>query len=939
MNKPTSPKRVAKQGGPKAMNPPLDPALLNNDSSDSYVGTYAEAGLLEVQAGVARGWIKFSSKHASEAEVQLHCAGKKIGAGLATTNDAKNRPVDLPENALMFSIKLSEASASVSGSPITISTSDEALLVRQEIFLFPVVHQDLIRITGLADNVLRFEIQKTSNPNDELKLALFVDGLAAGAFTITLPNVGRTNLTLNVPKKYWDGALHDFLIQPINENFQTSSFAGTTQAISTPWVHLKDNWLDANMSDTVVPSDVVSYTKSLLKNYSEASFTDDILSSRHRAFEVLIGQRSIRSLRQNPIVFPITSQPKVSIVIPVFNQFDMTVRCLCSLMAVYSELSFEVIIGDDCSSDDTKHIEKYFKNIKLSKTKSNQGFVGNCNQAAEQAAGEFIIFLNNDTEVKPGFIDELISPFLNLENVGMTGAKLLNADGSLQEAGGLIWKTGQPWNVGRGENPYFPSWCYTREVDYVSGAALAITDALWNSLGGFNEAFAPGYYEDTDLAFRVREAGKRVIYAAKSVVTHYDGASSHGQVGGGMKRHQEVNGRKFRAKWSRAFRSNGAEGADLHLQKDRGVSVRALVIDAESPMPDRSAGGYAALMEIRALQDLGIKVTFVPDNIAYFGKYTEQLQRMGVECLYAPFYSTIDGILASRGGEFDLIYITRYAIAEKHLAAIKSHAPRAKVVLCNADMHFLRELRHAMFETERLPAAVATRDAELNVYRNVDKVLMYSDVERAVALSHILDDRKISTCPWVAEVTDEPGANCEDRIDITFVGGFRHLPNVYAVKWLHKHVRPLIRRSLPSASFQIVGSNVPADIEMLQSEHFNIVGYVDDLAPIFAKTRVLVAPLFIGAGIKGKVIEALANGIPIVTTSVGAEGLPIANGVNAFVADSPQEFAEAITKLVQDDELWGSIRSAAIMSAKANFGRKRAAEQYRRLLAELEIYV
>jgi glycosyltransferase involved in cell wall biosynthesis len=149
----------------------------------------------------------------------------------------------------------------------------------------------------------------------------------------------------------------------------------------------------------------------------------------------------------------------------------------------------------------------------------------------------------------------------------------------------------------------------------------------------------------------------------------------------------------------------------------------------------------------------------------------------------------------------------------------------------------------------------------------------------------------------------------------------------------------LIRKSLPSVSFQIVGSNVPADIETLHSEHFNIVGYVDDLAPIFAKTRVLVAPLFIGAGIKGKVIDALANGIPIVTTSVGAEGLPIANGVNAFVADSPQEFAEAITKLVQDDELWGSIRSAAIMSAKANFGRKRAAEQYRRLLAELEIYV
>ena len=135
-----------------------------------------------------------------------------------------------------------------------------------------------------------------------------------------------------------------------------------------------------------------------------------------------------------------------------------------------------------------------------------------CNAATEYAKGEFIIFLNNDTETTSYWIDELVKHFKECKGVGLTGSKLLNLDGSMQEAGGIVWGNGQPWNVGRNANPLQPEYNYVREVDYVSGAAMCIPKAVWEDVGMFSEELAPCYYEDTDLAFKVRDAGFKTLY-------------------------------------------------------------------------------------------------------------------------------------------------------------------------------------------------------------------------------------------------------------------------------------------------------------------------------------------------------------------------------------------------------------------------------------------
>ena len=323
--------------------------------------------------------------------------------------------------------------------------------------------------------------------------------------------------------------------------------------------------------------------------------------------------------------------------------------------------------------------------------------------------------LNNDTEPGPGWLDELLYVFKSFPDAGLAGAKLVYPNGKLQEAGGIVFPNFDIWNYGRDRNPYESRFNYTRQVDYVSGACIMISRAVWEKLGGFDEFFAPAYYEDTDLAFRIRALGLKTYYTPFAEVVHFEGLSNGTSTASGMKRYQAVNEPKFRRRWAGAIRALAQ--TDPELAKDRGVELRALVIDYKTPEPDKDAGSYAAVQEMRLLQSLGFKLTFVARNLAYMGNYTESLQRRGVECLYAPYQTSVEEVIRRRGSEFDVFYITRYDVTAPYIDAIRAAAPRGKIVFCNADLHFLREIRAAIVANNRelLSAALATRDAELAV--------------------------------------------------------------------------------------------------------------------------------------------------------------------------------------------------------------------------------
>src|SRR4249919_2283711 len=248
--------------------------------------------------------------------------------------------------------------------------------------------------------------------------------------------------------------------------------------------------------------------------------------------------------------------PLASIVVPVYNQLDVTLRCLHALARSGDAARYELIVVDDASSDDSATALPAIAGLRYLRNASNLGFVDSCNAGAALARGEFLVFLNNDTEVQPGWLDALLATFADFPRTGLAGSMLVYPDGRLQEAGGLVFSDGSAANYGRFGDPAHPAYGFVRATGYCSGAALALPRALFASLGGFSTEYRPGYYEDTDLAMRVREQGLAVRYQPASVVVHHEGLSAGTDIGRGMKAAQVVNRDKFLQRWRPVLQSS-----------------------------------------------------------------------------------------------------------------------------------------------------------------------------------------------------------------------------------------------------------------------------------------------------------------------------------------------------------------------------------------------
>lgn len=634
-----------------------------------------------------------------------------------------------------------------------------------------------------------------------------------------------------------------------------------------------------------------------------------------------------------PMRFPVTPAPLVSIIVPCHNQFHFTYHCLASLLLAQTKVPFEVVVVNDGSTDRTTSIDQLVTGISVVRHDVAQGFVAAINAGAAIANGSYVLPLNNDVEVCNGWLEELLWPFTSCKGVGMTGAKLLYPDGRLQEAGGVVWGDGEVWNYGRYDNADDPRYSYTRQADYLSGACILVPKPLWDELGGFDPAFAPAYYEDTDLAFRVREKDLKTIYTPLSRVIHFEGASNGTSTSDGVKRHQVLHAPLFRRKWFDRYRHHGKQRDRVDQEKDRDVYQRALMIDAQTPTPNHDAGSYAAVQEMRLLQSLGFQITFAPQSLAHAGAHTQDLQRMGIECVYAPFFTSMAQLLQQRGDEFDLVYVTRYNVAEQVVDLVRRYAPRAKLILNNADLHFLRELRAAMAagDAKLKERALATRDAELAVMRKVDLVLSYNTVEHAVIQSHNADSTRVMTCPWVVEVP-ESVAPFESRREIAFLGGFRHPPNLEAMRYFAEQVMPALRKRAPEITLNIYGSYIDDEVRALAGPNLNVHGYVESVAEVYQTARIFVAPLISGAGIKGKVISALAHGIPCVLSPIAAEGIGLREGDEALIVQRPSEWVDAIVSLHSDQTQWRHLSDAARTFAKVQYGFAKGRDQMREAL-------
>jgi len=437
------------------------------------------------------------------------------------------------------------------------------------------------------------------------KAVLAVDGEPITRVTLT------ANTVIRLPAKCLNGAKRHVALK--DESGSQILWETTTllPRILTP-AELIQRESSAPFAPTLFPQSAHRYAS--LKARLDIENTD--FRQISHALSVLEG--GYEKVTLDLLEFPEIEMPDVSVVIPAHNKIEVTYLALCSLLLAHNAASFEVIVVDDASTDETAKLETFVSGIRVIHNETPQRFIRSCNAGAEAARGRFIALLNNDVEVTSGWLDELIAAFDRFDNVGLAGAKLVYPNGELQDAGGIIWGNGNPWNYGNRQNPDEPRFSYARQADYLSGAALLIPSRVWTEVGGLSSYLEPMYFEDTDLAFKVREAGYSTWFVPASVIYHYEGMTSGTDVSTGFKKFQEVNRPKFKRRWSKAFANRGPEGENPDLEKDRGIVGRVLFIDYTTPRGNQDAGSYAAIQEIRLVQSLGYKVSFLPMNMAHF---------------------------------------------------------------------------------------------------------------------------------------------------------------------------------------------------------------------------------------------------------------------------------------------------------------------------------
>jgi len=590
---------------------------------------------------------------------------------------------------------------------------------------------------------------------------------------------------------------------------------------------------------------------------------------------------------------PTSSDPLVTIVIPLYNNWWVTYRCLRALQSNSDSTPYEVVVVDDASSDQTQEALQSVRGITVVRNLTNAGYLTSTNRGAVQAskASKYLVLLNNDTEPVDGWLDNLYRAIEKDEMVGIVGSALIYPNGVLQEAGGQVFANGNAWNLGRGRNPLNALFAFTREVDYCSAASVIVRKTFWEKAGGFDLRYVPAYCEDSDLALTAWNKGYKVMYEPKSWVIHHEGLSHGKSTDSGLKKYQVANNRKLFAKWDVDLRDHWEDVGVPRFEATRNSKGIVVVCDRQLPSLTRDAGSIRTVQIIRHVQELGYHAVLVCLDNATTEADMDLLRSTGVE-VHQDFNDLYDS-LSLRRERVRVVWTIRQEIYDFFEERLRQIAPSAI---------FIADLMDIKYQKEHNPNS-GVASAQLKIANEVDQVILVSEVE-AQEFNRQSKTKK-ATVIWAEYEPQKSEINWNDSKGLIFVGGFRHLPNLEGIEWFADSVLPILDELGFSAPIRIIGTGLTTQkIAELEARGLQMLGGVEDLATIYNQSRIAIVPLLNGAGRKGKVGEALSFGIPIVSTSVGIEGFGDILSSGIVVKDTPAELAKAIHDLHENNDLW-----------------------------------
>jgi GT2 family glycosyltransferase/glycosyltransferase involved in cell wall biosynthesis len=614
-----------------------------------------------------------------------------------------------------------------------------------------------------------------------------------------------------------------------------------------------------------------------------------------------------------------SDSPLVSVVIPVHNKYHLTLQCLRALQNNSDITPYEIIVVNDASSDWTKSALSNIRGIRVINVVGNLGYLRATNLGISETRGKYVALLNNDTIPISGWLDRLVSELESDSKIGIAGAKLLYPNMQVQELGSQIFSDGSGWNLGKYADHFSPEHSFTREVDYVSAAAILVRSDLLAKTNGFDELYIPAYYEDVDLAMQARKNGLKVVAVHDSFVIHIEGGSHGADTNQGVKQFQLVNKSKFIEKWRDELVHHWDSNVGPRLESKRNSKGIALIYDSQIPQGLRDAGSQRAMQIVKELSDLGFHVIYFSPDQSVSIIDVIQFRDKGIE-----IHTNHEVLIASLGNRADRIrgiWIQRISVASSFFDMIHRKFPNIPIIFDTIDLVSSRVRKENLdgIQSEMTLSEATRLEDKFTSYSSIT-LTVSEDEKRQLQLR--VPSAKIESL-WMSYETVK---NSTYKSALTksglFVGNFRHTPNKVSITWFIREVLPKIREKHNDFVLNVIGTGLsPNEIADLSSDDVQFLGFVDDLGPAYESAKVVVIPLQYGAGIKGKTCEALSHSSVVVSTTFGVEGLSVTDGVEFLLADNADVFAHQVNRVLLDEELRKELSQAALNYSFANLSR------------------